>query len=133
MLEDVIFVGGGDTRFILSNPGIQRTYGDMAARERIVVNEVELDNGWAGLSYDGIPWIADYYAVGKQAMFIDPSKLEVHELTKPQWMDRGDGIMRQVTDSGGDLDIWRSRYYWYSELGSTKNMAQGILRDIEQI
>ena len=133
VLEDVIFIGGGDTRFILSNPGVQRTYGDMAARERIVVNEVELDNGWAGLSYDGIPWIADFYAIGKQAMFIDPSKLEVHELTKPQWMDRGDGIMRQVTDSGGDLDIWRSRYYWYSELGSTKNMAQGVLRDIEQI
>jgi hypothetical protein len=133
VLEDCVFIGGSDIRFILGPPAVQRTYGDMAARERIVVNEVELDNGWMGLSYNGIPWMADFYAPADRAKFIDPSTIEVHELNKPQWMDRGDGIMRQVTDSGGDLDIWRSRYYWYSELGFTKRMANGDLRDIETI
>ena len=133
VLEDVVFIGGGDIKFILSTPAVQRTYGDMAARDRIVVNEVELDNGWRGLSYNGIPWIADFYAVGGQAMFIDPSTLQVHELSRPQWMDRGDGILKQVSDSGGDLDVWRARYYWYSELGVEKSMANGVLRDIQEI
>ena len=133
VMEDVVFIGGGDVRFILSNPAVQRTYGDMAARDRIVVNEVDLDNGWRGLSYNGIPWIADFYAVGKQAMFIDPSTISVYELSRPQWMDRGDGILKQVSDSGGDLDVWRARYYWYSELGFSKRMGNGILRDIQEI
>jgi len=133
VLEDTVFIGGSDIRFILSNPACQRTYGDMAARDRIVVNEVELDNGWRGLSYNGIPWIADFYAIKQQAMFIDPSTIEVHELARPQWMDRGDGILKQVSDSGGDLDVWRARYYWYSELGFTKRMANGVLRDIQEI
>jgi len=130
VLEDVVFTGGGDTRFILSSPAVQRTYGDMAARDRIVVNEVELDNGWTGLSYNGIPWIADFYAVGSQANFIDPSTLTVYELSRPQWMDRGDGILKQISDSGGDLDVWRARYYWYSELGVSKRMANAVMRDI---
>lgn len=133
VLEDVVFIGGGDIKMILSNPAVQRTYGDMAARDRIVVNEVELDNGWRGLSYNGIPWIADFYAIGNQALFVDPSTLSVYELARPQWMDRGDGILKQVSDSGGDLDVWRARYYWYSEMGVTKRMANGILRDIEEI
>jgi hypothetical protein len=133
VLEDCVFIGGADIRFILGSPAVQRTYGDMAARERIVVNEVELDNGWMGLSYNGIPWMADFYSPGAVAKFIDPATIEVHELTKPQWMDRGDGILRQVTDSGGDLDIWRARYYWYSEMGFTKRMANGDLRDITTI
>jgi len=85
------------------------------------------------LSYNGIPWIADFYAVGKQAMFIDPSTISVYELSRPQWMDRGDGILKQVSDSGGDLDVWRARYYWYSELGFSKRMGNGILRDIQEI
>jgi len=133
VLQACVFIGGSDIRFILGDPDMQDTYGDMAARERIVVNEVELDNGWMGLSFNGIPWMADYYAPAGVAKFIDPSNLGVYELSRPQWMDRGDGILRQVTDSGGDLDIWRARYYWYSELGCSKRMGNGDLRDIETI
>jgi hypothetical protein len=125
----VNFQGGGDIKFIIGDPNVQLTYGDMAARERIVVNTVELDNGWSGLSYNGIPWMADKFAPPNRAAFIDPSSLRIYEMSRPQWLDRGTGVLKQV----GRTDVYEAQYVWYAEFGVSSRRKNGMLEDIEII
>jgi hypothetical protein len=126
ILRDVNFYGGGDTKFILGDPNVQLTYADMARRERIMVNNVKLDGGWEGLSYNGIPWMADKFAPANRAAFIDPSSLAIYEMSRPAWIDRGEGVLKQV----GRTDVWEAQYGWYAEFGVSSRRKNGMLEDI---
>jgi hypothetical protein len=126
VLRDINHTGGGDTKFILGSPDVQLAYGDMAARNGIQVNEVDLDNGWRGLSYNGIPWMADKFAPENRAAFIDPSALRIYEMARPQWLDRGTGVLKQV----GRTDVYEAQYFWYAELGFGSRRRLGWLNDI---
>lgn len=126
VLRDINHVGGGDTKFILGSPDVQLAYGDMAARNGIQVNEIDLDNGWRGLSYNGIPWMADKFAIDNKAAFIDPSALRIYEMARPQWLDRGTGVLKQV----GRTDVYEAQYFWYAELGVSSRRKLGFLNDI---
>ena len=126
VLRDVNHTGGGDTKFIIGSPDVQLAYGDMAARNGIQVNEVDLDNGWRGLSYNGIPWMADKFAPENMAAFIDPSALRVYEMARPQWLDRGTGVLKQV----GRTDVYEAQYFWYAELGFSSRRKLAWLNDI---
>ena len=90
---------------------------------------VELDNGWKGLSYNGIPWIADKFAPKQRAAFIDPSSMRLYEMMRPNWLDRGTGILKQV----GRTDVFEAQYVWYSELGVSSRRKNGMLEDITEI
>jgi hypothetical protein len=126
VLRDVNHTGGGDTKFILGSPDVQLAYGDMAARNNIQVNEIDLDNGWRGLSYNGIPWMADKFAPENKAAFIDPSALRIYEMARPQWLDRGTGVLKQV----GRTDVYEAQYFWYAELGFGSRRKLAWLNDI---
>ena len=126
VLRDVNHVGGGDTKFILGSPDVQLAYGDMAARNGIQVNTIDLDNGWRGLSYNGIPWMADKFAPENRAAFIDPSALRIYEMARPQWLDRGTGVLKQV----GRTDVYEAQYFWYAEMGYSARRKLAWLNDI---
>ena len=126
VLRDVNHTGGGDTKFILGSPDVQLAYGDMAARNGIQVNTIDLDNGWRGLSYNGIPWMADKFAPENRAAFIDPSALRIYEMARPQWLDRGTGVLKQV----GRTDVYEAQYFWYAEMGYSARRKLAWLNDI---
>jgi hypothetical protein len=128
--DDVTFEGGGQPRFILGNSKIALTYGMMAKREGITVNKMSLDGGWSGLDFNGqAPVIADVMCPSNRMFFIDPDTFTLYEMSRPQWMDRGTGVLKQV----GDTDVFQATYQWYSELGIDNRGKNGVLEDITEL
>jgi hypothetical protein len=126
VLRDVNIYGGGSTAYILGEPNMQLTYANMARRERIMVNNVSLDGGWSGPSYNGIPILQDKFAPPNRLAFVDPSALAIYEMSRPAWIDRGEGVLKQV----GRTDVWEAQYGWYSEFGVSSRRKLGMLEDI---
>jgi hypothetical protein len=128
--DDVTFQGGGTPKFLLGSSGTALTYAMMAKRENITVNKMTLDGGWSGLDFNGqAPVIADVMCPKNRLFYIDPSTLRLYELTRPQWLDRGTGVLKQV----GDTDVFQATYQWYAELGVSNRGKNGVLEDITEL
>ena len=128
--NDCVFTGGGKPLIILGSPSCVMTYAMMAKREGVVVNKMQLDSGWTGVDFNAQAIVlADPYCPSNMFFYIDPTTFRLYELARPRWIDRGTGIMKQV----GRTDVWEAQYMHYAELGCSKPMASGVLRDITEL
>jgi len=128
--DDVTFSGGGQPKFILCNQRTALTYAMMAKRENITTNKMSLDGGWSGLDFNGqAPVIADVMCPPNRMFYVTPETLRLYEMARPQWLDRGTGVLKQV----GDTDVFQATYYWYSELGVSNRGKNGVLEDITEL
>jgi len=133
LANDIAFTGGGNTNIIMCSPGIQLTYAMMCKREGIPVAKATLGTGWTGLEFlygdKSIPVIPDKYAPGSRMAYIDAETLRMYELARPQWLDRGEGILQRI----GRTEVYEAVYMHYVECGILKRMANGMLEDITEL
>lgn len=119
-------VGQAGVKFILtSQPGYD-TYAKLAKDEKITVNEMELDGGFTGISFNGrLPIVADKHTRRGAYFFINPSSVKLYQLADFKWMDRM-GSMFYIL-SGGDKDGYGANLYAYMEFGTHLRNANGAL------
>lgn len=116
-----------DVKFIHTSPYGRDKYFEVAANERRTVNEMKLDGGFTGLSYNGtIALIADPDAVIGRYNFIVPDALKIVRSMDFEWIDDGSGVLRKVSGK----DAFEGVYGSYVNLATVARNGLGALLGI---
>jgi hypothetical protein len=87
---------------------------------------MDVDGGFKGLEYSGIPWVADVDCMPHTVYFIDLEHLEIMQMSGWNWMDRDGAVLSRVTDA----DAYEAVLYWYADLATDRPRAHAFLRDV---
>jgi hypothetical protein len=126
-------VGGAEgIKLILTSQRGLETMVELFRSERIKVNEMELDGGFTGISFNGqYPVVADKHVRLNTFYFWNPESTKLFVLKDWDWEDKDGSMFYRL--SGGDKDALGATLKAYLEFGVIVRNANGILRGVNMI
>jgi hypothetical protein len=118
---------GGKIDLILCDYAVRDAYASIVVADKRYVNTMQLDGGFTGLDFNGIPVVADPMMATNTMFFIDTSHLQLMQMGDWNWMDRDGAVLSRVADS----DAYEAVLYWYADLVTDKPKAHTFLRDVQ--
>lgn len=119
-------VGKTDLSIITSKP-IVRAYVQLLEARRRIVNEMKLDGGYMGISFNGIPVVGDRDAVDGRMYFLTLSDIVRYSMAPGfNWMDKDGSIFQRVLDR----DAYEATLFSYYEVGTKRRLSHGCINDI---
>ena len=118
---------GGQVKMILSDPEMRDAYAALVVADKRFVNTLDLDGGFKGLEYSGLPWVSDRDCPPNTVFFIDTDHLQIMQMSDWDWMDEDGAVLSRVSG----YDAYEAVLYWYSELTTDKPRAHSFLRDVQ--
>lgn len=118
---------GGKIDLILCDHAIRDAYAALVVADKRFVNTMQLDGGFTGLEYNGIPVVADPMMPTNTMFFVDTSHLQLMQMSDWNWMDRDGAVLSRVAST----DAYEAVLYWYADLVTDKPKAHTFLRDIQ--
>lgn len=135
-MVDRIRTRGGSTSLILQSLGVRRAYANLLTQTRQTVNTQSFTGGFSGLAFTTdtgeIPVVADVDAPLNTQWFINEDSFTFYRDKEWDWLERGDGIWKQVRDASGDYDAWYARLVEYHELGCDRRNTNGRISDLTE-
>lgn len=96
-IEDIAIQSTG-INMILGSVDTVRKYIDYCREQSINLSFMEIF-GFKAISVQGIPLIADKFCDPDECLFIDTTKLKIHQLCDWRWLENEDeGILRKIGD-----------------------------------
>jgi len=111
---------------ILTTRAIRREYLELCRAERRTVNTMQLDGGWTGLDYNGVPLVVDNDAIDGEIYFLTTADIQVYQMADWNWMQKDGAILHRTSG----YDIYEAALFKYAEMGCTHRNTQGVLCDI---
>lgn len=112
---------------IISTQAIRREYLEMMQESQSFVNTLELDGGWTGLDYNGIPFLVDPDdAIDGEIYFLTTKDLARYRLADYQWMQQDGAILSRISG----YPAYEATLYCFEEMGCKRRNSQGVLTDI---
>lgn len=118
-------VGEDEIDAIICHPFVRDKYAEMQANDRIAVNTMELDGGFVGLSFNGIPVVADPDCKCNRMYFIPFKVLKIMRSSDFEWIDDG-AVLRKVASK----DAYEATLFAYMDFCITQRNATGVLKGI---
>lgn len=116
--------GKDDIKFILASYAGQDKYYELCMNERIAVNTMQLDGGFEGLEFSGIPIVADPEHWDGFYDFIVPDALKICQVKDVDWIDRDTGnILSRISGK----DSYEATMYAYMNFGTSMRNSLGAL------
>lgn len=128
-LCDAIRIKGGKTSLIVTNLGVRRAYFNLLTQQRRFTNTKEFAGGFSGLPFNygtEIPVVEDVDHPPQKMYFLQENKFKIYRSRPWHWMDDDGTVLKWVTD----FDSWEALLRQYSELGTNRRNAHGLLSDI---
>lgn len=123
--------GAEGIAFILTSPPGYDTYLKLAKEERITVNQMTLDGGFKGISFNNKPMVKEkHFRLGAYA-FINPSSHKIFSLEELGWDESAGSMFYRL--EGGDQDAIGAALKEYSELGVITRNVNGMLVGINML
>jgi hypothetical protein len=117
--------------FILTSPPGFDTYLKTAREEKITVNEMELDGGFKGISFNMRTIVKDkHFRLGAFA-FINPGSHKLFSLEELGWDESAGSMFYRL--NGGDRDGLGATLKEYSELGVITRNVNGMLVGVKML
>lgn len=117
----------GDTKYILTSWDVQSAYGQLLTPDRRYTNgDMQLNGGFKGVDFNGIPMVADYDAPYDEAYFIDPSTLSIEDLAPISFLKEDGAIL----DRSATTPAWNATLRYYANLCNKAPNKSAALRDI---
>jgi hypothetical protein len=123
--------GADGIAFILTSPPGLDTYVDVCKAERITVNQMTLDGGFKGVSFNQKPIVKDKHTRLGAFFFFNPSSHKLFSLAELDWDETGGSMFYRL--NGGDRDALGATMKEYSELGVVTRNANGALVGINML
>lgn len=120
---------GGQTSLIMTSLGVRRSYFNLLVQQRRYANTKEFAGGFTGLAFNygrEIPVVEDVDHPPKKMHFLQEDEFKIFRSREWHWMDDDDHVIKWVND----FDSWEAVLRQYSELGTLRRNAHGILDDI---
>ncbi|KKL23253.1 hypothetical protein LCGC14_2427260, partial [marine sediment metagenome] len=106
-----------------------REYLELMSADRRFPNTMELDGGWTGLDYNGIPLMVDNDAIDGEMYFLSSKDLQIYRMADYDWMTKDGSVLHLVVD----YDAYEAVLFRYAELGCTRRNSHGVLCDIAYV
>lgn len=103
-------------------------YAELASNERRAVNVMELDGGFTGVEFSGIPIVGDAQCKHHRIYFIVPDSLRLCRLADFDWMDDDGAILSRVADT----DAYEATLFHYGEFATVARNANGVLVGVKE-
>lgn len=128
--------GGKNPSVIFYTLGIRRAYAALLQADRQYVNTQKFTGGFEGLAFatdDGeIPMVTDVMCTPNTAYFVNEDRIKMYRESDWRFMDYdGSKFQRKITSSG-TYDAYEATMLQYSELGTDRRNAHGVVRDLTE-
>ena len=87
---------------------------------------MELDGGWTGLDYNGIPLLVDNDAIDGEIHYLTTKDLQIYRMSDYEWMQKDGAILSRISG----YDMYEAVIYRYAEFGVTNRATQAVLCDL---
>jgi hypothetical protein len=131
-MVDQIRTKGSAPTAIYSNLGVRRAYFNLLTQQRQFTNTKEFNGGFTGLTFTTdkgeIPMIADVDCPKNTLYFVNEKELKLYREKDWSFMDRDGSKWQRVIG----YDAYAATMYQYSELGTHRRNAHGVIKDITE-
>jgi len=117
-----------DVKFILCSYGVRAKYVDQLIADKRHVNTMQLDGGFTGIDFNGIPVVADPACRKNVMYYIVPETLRIFRMADFDWRDKG-GSMLVPSET---TDVYSATLFHYGDLGCVARNGNGLLEDIQE-
>jgi rhodanese-related sulfurtransferase len=118
---------GGKVNLIVCDHDMRDAYAALVIADKRYVNTMDLDGGFKGLEFNGIPLVADPDAQPNTMFFLDTDHLQIMQMSDWSWMDKDGAVLSRVSGS----DAYEAVLYWYADLTTDRPRAHSFLRDVQ--
>lgn len=136
LADDVRKKGGGQPTVFFSNEGVRRAYFNLLVQQRRYSNTKEFEGGFSGLAFTTdqgeIPFVADFDCPPNRVFAINEKEIKLYEAGDWSFMNRDGSNWQRVITSAGSFDAYSATLYKYSEIGTHRRNAHGVLTDITE-
>ena len=128
MFDKVEIAAGKDygPDMIQTTHAIRREYLELCQADRRFPNVMQLDHGFTGLDYNGIPLMVDPDAIDGEMYFLTTKDLQIYRMSDYAWMEKDGSILDRVTG----FDAYEAILFRYAELGCRRRNSHGVICDI---
>lgn len=129
-MADDIDTNGGDPSVIFTTKGVRRSYANLLMQQRQFVNTKEFTGGFGGLAFitdrGEIPMVTDNMAPPGTTYFLDESAIKLYREEDWSFMDEDGSKWARVPG----YDAYGATLYQYSEIGTDRRNAHGVISNI---
>jgi len=112
---------------ILTTAPIRREYIELMQADRRVVNEMKIEGGWKGISYNGVLFYVDNTdAIDGEIYFLTTRDLQVYRMSDYDWMSKDGAVLSRISG----YDAYEAVLFRYAELGCNRRNSQGVIADL---
>ena len=115
----------GPDMIITSYP-VRRDFLALCETDRRIVNTMQMEKGFKGLEYNGIPLMVDYDCIDGEMYFLTLKDLAIYQMSDYDWMTKDGAILSRISG----YDAYEAVLFRYAELGCKRRNSQGVLCDI---
>ena len=129
VLDSIEEAGGEPANLIITSFGVRRAFINLLSQNKRTVDSVDLAGGFKGLSYNGIPVVADRFCPASTMYLLNTKDFTLNQLCDWQWLTGDDGkVLRQVPGK----PVYTATLVKYAELVCSRPYAQGIIKSITE-
>lgn len=129
-MADTIRTRGTYPTLILANLGVRRAYFNLLTQQRQYVNTTKFEGGFTGLAFTtdkgDIPVISDVDAPKNTMYFLNEKEIKLYREADWKFMDKDGSKFQRVIG----YDAYESVMFQYSELGTHRRNAHGVITDL---
>jgi hypothetical protein len=117
-----------DVDFLMCSYGVRAKYISLLVSEKRFVNTMELDGGFKGVDFNGIPLVPDPQCQKNRIYYIVPDSLRIFRTSDFDWMDKDGAVLSRVSG----FDMYEAVLFHYGDLATVSRNANGLLDDITE-
>lgn len=117
-----------DVDFLLCSYGIRAKYLALLVSEKRFVNTMDLDGGFKGVDFNGIPLVPDPQCRKNRIYYVVPDSMRIFRTSDFDWMDKDGAVLSRVSG----YDQYEAVLFHYGDLACLSRNANGLLDDISE-
>lgn len=131
-MVDTVRTRGGNVSVILQDLGVRRAYFNLLVQQRRYTNTKDFGGGFTGLAFTtdqgDVPIVVDIDAPPSTQYFLTEKELKWYREGDWSFMDRDGSKWIRVAG----YDAYDATMYQYSELGTHRRNAHGVIKDLTE-
>lgn len=116
----------GNPTFGLTHFDVYSAFGQLLSPDRRYTSKMQLEGGFTGLEFNGIPIVPDYDCPYDEMYFIDKSTLSVEDLAPISFLNEDGSIL----DRSSTTPAWNATLRYYAQLACSAPNKNAALRDV---
>lgn len=116
----------GNPTFALTHFDVYSAFGQLLSPDRRYTSKMQLNGGFTGLEFNGIPIVPDYDCPYDEMYFIDKSTLSVEDLAPISFLDEDGAIL----DRSSTTPAWNATLRYYAQIATSACNKNAALRDV---